>query len=150
MDKTVINITKFRPNAILPVYQTAQAAGMDIHACIDEPIILMPMERKLIPSGIAIELPTGYEAQIRARSSMGLKFGITLVNGIGTIDSDYRGEIGVTLINLSTENFTIEPEMRIAQMIVSKHEKVDWHEVDLLGDTERGKGGFGSTGNGVK
>ncbi len=149
MTKTTINITKFKPNAILPDYQTVGAAGMDVHACIEKSIILKPMERQLIPTGIAIELPIGFEAQIRARSSMGFKFGIALVNGIGTIDSDYRGEIGVTLINLSQQDFVIEPNMRIAQMIIASHEKVVWSEVKSLGDTVRGSGGFGSTGNGV-
>ena len=149
MSNISVKIKKINENAILPDYQTAGAAGMDVHACIEKPIILKPMERQLIPSGIAIELPIGYEAQIRARSSMGLKFGITLVNGIGTIDSDYRGEIGVTLINLSQQDFTIEPNMRIAQMIVARHENVVWKEVDSLDDTKRGSGGFGSTGHGV-
>ena len=144
-----VKIKKLNQKAILPDYQTAGAAGMDVHACIEEPITLKPMERQLIPTGIAIELPIGFEAQIRARSSMGFKFGITLVNGIGTIDSDYRGEIGVTLINLSQQDFVIEPSMRIAQMIVASHESVVWNEVDSLDDTARGSGGFGSTGTGV-
>ena len=144
-----VKIKKLNQKAILPDYQTTGAAGMDVHACIEEPITLKPMERKLIPTGIAIELPIGFEAQIRARSSMGFKFGITLVNGIGTIDSDYRGEIGVTLINLSQQDFVIEPNMRIAQMIVASHESVVWNEVDSLDDTARGSGGFGSTGTGV-
>jgi dUTP pyrophosphatase len=141
-----VKIKKVRSNVVLPEYQTAYSSGMDIHACIDELIILLPMERRIIPTGLAVELPVGYEMQIRARSSMGAKFGITMANGVGTIDSDYRGEISVALINLSKDPFTIEPGMRIAQAIVSKYEHVVWQEVDELGDTDRGAGGFGSTG----
>lgn len=141
-----VRIVRLNKKAILPEYQTAQASGMDLHACIDEPITLMPMERRAIPTGLAIELPVGYELQIRARSSMGFKHGITLVNGIGTIDSDYRGEFSVCLINLSQESFVIEPDMRIAQAVVAAHERVLWQEVESLSETERGTGGFGSTG----
>ncbi len=137
---------KVKEKAILPEYQTAQAAGMDLHACIDAPITLMPMERRAISTGLAVELPVGYELQIRARSSMGLKHGITMVNGIGTIDSDYRGEISVLLINLGQEPFVIEPDMRIAQAVVAAHERVLWQEVESLSETDRGTGGFGSTG----
>lgn len=140
-----IGIKKLKPNAVLPQYQTAQAAGMDLHACLDELVVLQPMERQRIPTGIAISLPDGYEAQIRARSGMGLKYGITMVNGVGTIDADYRGEIGVLLINLSQEAFEVTPDMRIAQMVISKHETVSWNEVDSLDETARGEGGFGST-----
>lgn len=143
---TDVKIVKVNPKATLPVYQTSQAAGMDICACIDKSMTLQPMERAKIPTGLAVELPVGYEMQIRARSSMGFNYGITMVNGVGTIDSDYRGEVGVLLINLGNEPFVIEPNMRIAQMIVSKYEHVSWQLVDKLSETTRGKGGFGSTG----
>jgi len=142
----VVKILKINDKAILPAYQTEHAAGMDIHACLDAPQTLNPLERATIPTGLAIELPTGYEAQIRARSGLGRKYGITMVNGVGTIDSDYRGEFSILLINLSNEPFVIEPGMRIAQMIVARHEHVNWEEVTELNDTERGSGGFGSTG----
>lgn len=141
-----IKIAKLRPSAILPDYQSAHAAGMDIHACLDTPKTLQPMERAMIPTGLAVELPAGYEIQIRARSGLSIKYGITMVNGIGTIDADYRGEIGVLLINLGQEPFLVEPEMRIAQMVVAKYEKINWREVDELDATDRGDGGFGSTG----
>lgn len=131
---------------MLPDYQTAGAAGMDLHACIDEPVTMQPGERKLIPTGLAISLPHGYEAQIRARSGMSIKHGMTMVNGVGTIDADYRGEIGVLMINLGQEVFEIEPDMRVAQMIIARYERAEWHEVETLDDTERGEGGFGSTG----
>ena len=144
-----IKIAKLHNNAILPEYQTAGAAGADLHACLDEPVILQPMQRQMIPAGVAKEIPEGYEVQIRARSGMSIKHGITMVNGIGTIDCDYRGELGVLLINLSEEPFTIEPGMRIAQMVVAKYERVEWREVDQLGETERGGGGYGSTGHTV-
>jgi len=140
-----VQVKKLRDNAILPEYQTAQAAGMDLHACLDAPVTLAPMERRMIPTGFAIMLPDGYEAQIRARSGMSIKHGITMVNGIGTVDADYRGEIGVLMINLGTESFTIEPNMRIAQMVIAKYEKATWQEVDELDETVRGSGGFGST-----
>jgi len=140
-----IAIKKLKPNAILPQYQTAQAAGMDLHACVDEPVTLAPMERRMIPTGLAIALPDGYEAQIRARSGLAIKHGITMVNGIGTVDADYRGEIGVLVINLGAESFTIEPAMRIAQMVVASYETAAWQEVEELDETARGTGGFGST-----
>lgn len=139
-------ITKVRDNAIIPIYQTEYSAGMDLHACIDKPITLKPMERALIPTGLSIELPVGYESQIRARSGLSLKNGIAMANGVGTIESDYRGEYGVVLINFGDAPFVVEPDMRIAQLVVSKYERVKWHEVDSLSDTKRGKGGFGSTG----
>jgi dUTP pyrophosphatase len=145
----VFKITKVRDNAIIPVYQTEHSAGMDLHACINNPIILQPMERALIPTGLSIELPPGYESQIRARSGLSLNNGIALTNGMGTIDSDYRGEYGVAIINLGSEPFVIEPDMRIAQLVISKYEHVDWQEVNSLSKTKRGKGGFGSTGNSV-
>lgn len=140
-----IQIKKLKENAILPDYQTAQAAGMDLHACLDGPVTLAPTERRMIPTGLAIALPDGYEAQIRARSGLSIKHGITMVNGIGTVDADYRGEIGVLVINLGTEDFTIEPDMRIAQMVIAKYEKATWQQADELSETARGEGGFGST-----
>lgn len=140
-----IQIKKLKENAILPDYQTAQAAGMDLHACLDGPVTLAPMERRMIPTGLAVALPDGYEAQIRARSGLSIKHGITMVNGIGTVDADYRGEIGVLVINLGTEDFTIEPDMRIAQMVVARYEKIVWQQADELSETARGEGGFGST-----
>lgn len=142
-------ITKIRKNAIIPTYQTEHSAGMDLCACIDRPITLKPMERALIPTGVSIELPPGYESQIRARSGLSLKYGIALTNGMGTIDADYRGEYGVAVINFGSEPFVIEPDMRIAQLVISKYERVDWQEVDSLSETKRGKGGFGSTGTSV-
>lgn len=141
-----IKVTKLRENAILPEYQTEHSAGMDLHATIDESIILQPMERKVIPTGFAIALPNGYEAQVRARSGLALKHGITTANGIGTIDADYRGEVGAIMINLGTGPFTVEPNMRIAQLVIAKYEKVEWQEVKILNETKRSSGGFGSTG----
>lgn len=140
-----IQIKKLKENAILPQYQTAQAAGMDLHACLDEPVTLAPMERQMIPTGLAIALPDGYEAQIRARSGMSIKHGVTMVNGIGTVDADYRGEIGVLVINLGQEPFVIEPDMRIAQMVIAKYETIAWQQTNELSETVRGEGGFGST-----
>lgn len=140
-----IRIKRLRDNVELPAYQTELAAAMDVQAAIDTPIVIQPMARIAIPAGFAIELPQGYEAQLRARSGLSLKHGICLANGVGTIDADYRGEVGVILINLSNEAFTIEPGMRIAQMVIAKHEIVQWDETDLLSDSKRGKGGFGST-----
>ncbi len=146
MDKLKIKIKKLRENAILPEYQTEHSAGMDLHACIEESVTIKPMERVLIPTGLSIELPLGYESQIRARSGLSLKYGIAIANGVGTIESDYRGEYGVIVINFGTESFVVEPNMRIAQLIISKYEYVDWDEVEQLGDTKRGTGGYGSTG----
>lgn len=140
-----IPIKKLKESAILPEYQTAQAAGMDLHACVDGPVTLAPMERQMIPTGLAIALPVGYEAQVRARSGLSIKHGITMVNGIGTIDADYRGEIGVLVINLGQEPFTIEPDMRIAQLVINRYETATWQVVDELDETARGDGGFGST-----
>lgn len=130
----------------LPSYATPLSAGMDIRANIDAPITLEPLERKLIPTGLYIELPQGYEAQIRPRSGLALKKGISILNSPGTIDADYRGEICVILINLSKEPFIIEDGERICQMVIAKHEQVNWEEVKILGETERGSGGFGHTG----
>ena len=129
-----------------PRYESEQAAGMDIRCNIAEPITLQPLERKLIPTGLFIELPVGYEAQIRPRSGLALKRGLTVLNTPGTIDADYRGEIGVILINLSNEPQTIEPGERICQMVIAKHEQPELLTVEVLGTTERGAGGFGHSG----
>lgn len=131
---------------VLPAYETLHAAGMDMRAELNETIFLQPMERKLIPTGLHIELPVGFEAQIRPRSGLAYKFGISIVNSPGTIDADYRGEIKVLLVNLSTEPFEIKTGDRIAQMIVAKHEQVQWEQVEELTDTTRGHGGYGHTG----
>ncbi len=130
----------------LPRYESAQAAGMDIRCNIAEAVTLQPMERRLIPTGLFIELPAGYEAQIRPRSGLALKRGLTVLNTPGTIDADYRGEVGVILINLSGEAQTIEPRERICQMVIAKHETPEIVEVEELSDTERGAGGFGHSG----
>ncbi len=130
----------------IPKYETTGSAGMDLKATLTEPIILAPTERKLVPTGLFIELPKGYEAQVRARSGLAIKHGITLINCIGTIDSDYRGEIKVPLVNLGTEPFEIKNGERIAQIIVAKYETVEWEIVKKLSKTERGEGGFGHTG----
>jgi dUTP pyrophosphatase len=142
MNIRIINNSK---NA-LPAYETAHAAGMDLRADVEATVLLKPMERKLIPTGLHIELPVGYEAQIRPRSGLAYKFGISIVNSPGTIDADYRGEIKVLLVNLSTEVFEINTGDRIAQMIVAKHEQVQWENVEVLSDTTRGHGGYGHTG----
>ena len=130
----------------LPNYETEGSAGMDLRAEIETPFTLHPLDRCLIPTGIFIELPQGYEAQIRPRSGLAAKRGLTCLNSPGTIDADYRGEIKVILVNLSNETQTIEPKERIAQMVIAKHERVTWQEVSVLNDTQRGAGGFGSTG----
>lgn len=135
-----------RSKHALPNYATAFSAGMDLRANISESIELKPLERKLIPTGLYIELPEGFEAQIRPRSGLAIKKGITVLNSPGTIDADYRGEIGVILINLSAEPFLISDGERICQMIIAKHEKAEWVEVKDLEQTERGEGGFGHTG----
>ncbi len=131
---------------VLPVYETENSAGMDLRADLSDPIELAPMERSLIGTGLYIELPVGYEAQIRPRSGLALKHGITVLNSPGTVDADYRGEIKVVLINLGSEIYKIMPGERIAQMIVNKHEKINWQPVNVLSDTSRGDGGYGSTG----
>ena len=141
-----IKIVRLRPTAILPSYQTEYAAGMDIHACIDHPMVLRPLERAMVGTGLAIELPPGYEAQIRARSGLAIKHGLTMVNGIGTIDGDYRGEVAALVVNLGSVDFVIEPDMRIAQMVIAKYETISWQLADELGQTVRGRGGMGSTG----
>lgn len=130
----------------LPQYGTAQSAGLDLRANLSAPVTLKPLERKLIPTGLFISLPAGSEAQIRPRSGLALKHGISLLNTPGTIDADYRGEIGVIMVNLSNEDFTVNDGDRIAQMVVAKYEQVDWLPVEELDDTERGEGGFGHTG----
>ena len=130
----------------LPAYETLLSAGMDLRAYIDEPITIKPMGRAIIPTGLFISLPAGYEAQVRPRSGLAAKKGITVLNAPGTIDADYRGEIGVILINLSEEEFIIQNGDRIAQMVIARHERIQWEEVDDLDKTSRGTGGFGSTG----
>ena len=130
----------------LPAYATLQSAGMDLRANISEPIVLRPLERKLIPTGLYIALPPGYEAQVRPRSGLALKKGITVLNAPGTIDADYRGEVGVLLINLSQEDFIVNDGERIAQMVIARHEQGTFVEVETLDETERGTGGYGHTG----
>ena len=130
----------------LPQYATEQSAGMDLRANLDEPIVLRPLERRLIPTGLHIALPEGYEAQVRPRSGLALKKGITVLNAPGTIDADYRGEVGVVLINLSQEDFVVNDGERIAQMVIARYEKADFIEVEVLDATERGEGGYGHTG----
>jgi dUTP pyrophosphatase len=130
----------------LPAYETALSAGMDLRANLDESVCLGSLERALIPTGIYIELPEGYEAQIRPRSGLAVKKGISLVNTPGTIDADYRGEIKIILVNLSKDEFTVNDGERIAQMVIARHEKAEWLEVDELNDTKRGQGGFGHSG----
>lgn len=137
-------INKSRNN--LPNYETIGSAGMDLRADTDEVVTLQPLERTLIPTGLFIELPLGYEAQIRPRSGLAIKKGITLVNSPGTIDADYRGEIKIILINLSNETVEIQPSERIAQMVIAKYEQISWETVHVLSETERGEGGFGHTG----
>ena len=130
----------------LPAYATVQSAGMDLRANIDEPIVLKPLERRLIPTGLHIALTAGYEAQVRPRSGLALKKGITVLNSPGTVDADYRGEVGVLLINLSQEDFVINDGERIAQMVIARHEQAEFVEVEVLDETERGEGGYGHTG----
>ncbi|GGE02570.1 dUTP diphosphatase [Psychroflexus salis] len=131
----------------LPAYETSQSAGVDLRANLNEAIHLKSLERVLVKTGLFIELPKGFEAQVRPRSGLALKKGITVLNSPGTIDADYRGEIGVILINLSPENFTIQNGDRIAQLVIAQHEQAEWFEVQELNATSRGEGGFGSTGN---
>lgn len=130
----------------LPAYATSQSAGMDLRANIESPITLHPMERTLVPTGIRIELPEGYEAQVRPRSGLALKHGITVLNTPGTIDSDYRGELKVLLVNLSNDDFEVNAGERVAQMVIARHETATWEEVEVLDETERGEGGYGHTG----
>jgi len=135
-----------KSNNSLPAYETAHAAGMDLKADLQEPVVLKPMQRLLIPTGIYVELPVGFEAQIRPRSGLAFKHGIGIVNSPGTVDADYRGEIKVLLINFSEIDFNINPGDRIAQMVIARHEKINWEEVQVLGETLRGTGGYGHTG----
>lgn len=130
----------------LPNYETEASAGMDLRANISEAVTLKPLERAIVKTGLFIELPVGFEAQVRPRSGLAAKKGITVLNSPGTIDADYRGEIGIILVNLSNEEYTIENGERIAQMVIAKHEHISWEEVEVLGETTRGAGGFGSTG----
>ncbi len=138
----IINRSKHQ----LPLYETNASAGMDLRANIDSPIVLKPLERAIVKTGLFMELPIGYEAQVRPRSGLAAKKGITVLNSPGTVDADYRGEIGVILVNLSNEEFTIENGERIAQLIIAKHERAEWIAVEQLTETSRGEGGFGSTG----
>ena len=142
MKVEIINKSKHQ----LPSYATALSAGMDLRANLDTPIVLQPLERTLVPTGLFIALPEGYEAQVRPRSGLAIKKGITVLNSPGTIDADYRGEVCVILVNLSNEPFTITDGERIAQMVIARHEQVEWLECDVLGETDRGAGGFGHTG----
>jgi len=139
----VINTSKHD----LPQYETLGAAGLDIRASLDEPILLKPLERAIIPTGLFIELPIGFEAQVRPRSGLAAKKGITVLNAPGTVDADYRGEVGVILANVSNEEFLVNDGERIAQLVIAKHERIDWEKVEVLSDTDRGTGGFGSTGS---
>jgi dUTP pyrophosphatase len=138
----IVNKSKHK----LPAYETPASAGVDLRADLDEPVVLKPLERSLIPTGLFIELPVGYEAQIRPRSGLAIKKGITLLNTPGTIDADYRGEIKIILANISNEEFVVNDGERIAQMVIARHEQAEWVEVEELEETERGAGGFGSTG----
>lgn len=140
-----INIIN-RSGHALPNYETIASAGMDLRANIEEPIVLAPLGRAIVKTGLFIELPIGYEAQVRPRSGLAAKKGVTVLNSPGTIDADYRGEIGVILVNLSNEPFTVENGERIAQLIIARHERAEWNEVEVLTETSRGEGGFGSTG----
>jgi dUTP pyrophosphatase len=142
MNVQIINKSKHAT----PNYETIGSAGMDLRANINEPIILKPLERTIVKTGLFIALPVGFEAQVRPRSGLAAKKGITVLNSPGTVDADYRGEIGVILVNLSNEDFIVNDGERIAQLIIAKHERVNWEEVIVLSETERGAGGFGSTG----
>lgn len=143
MNKIKIINRSSNPN---PAYATEHSAGMDIRAFLSEPVELLPLERKLIPTGLFIELPAGYEAQVRPRSGLAINSGITMLNSPGTIDADYRGEIKVIVINLSAEKFLINNGDKIAQMVIAKHESIQWEDVEILNETKRNSGGFGSTG----
>lgn len=142
----MIEIKLVTKSGNIPAYETEGSAGMDLKAVLNEPVILAPGERRLIPTGLFIELPQGYEAQVRARSGLAIKHGITLINCVGTIDSDYRGEIQVPLVNLGQEDFEIKNGERIAQIVIAKYEQISWKITDELSETERGAGGFGHTG----
>lgn len=142
MNVQIINKSKHQT----PAYETSQSAGMDLRANLNEPIVLKPLERAIVKTGLFIALPQGFEAQVRPRSGLAAKKGITVLNAPGTVDADYRGEIGVILVNLSNEDFTVNDGERVAQLVIAKHEQVSWQEVEVLDETERGAGGFGSTG----
>ncbi len=144
---TVLKIQRLPHNVNVPEYKTEGAAGMDLCAAIAEPIVLKPLERKLIPTGLKIELEHGYEAQIRPRSGLSIKHGISLINCVGTVDEDYRGEVCIPLVNLSNQSYVIQPGERVAQMIIAKYEQAKIEVVTELSDTVRGEGGFGSTGS---
>lgn len=146
IEKVNVKVVKLSNDIVLPKYETIGSAGMDVRANILEPLVLGPLERKLIPLGIKMEIPEGYEVQVRPRSGLALKHGIGMVNSIGTIDSDYRGEIGAILINLSKDEYTIQPGERIGQIVLNKISKIEWEIVETLEETERGTGGFGHTG----
>ena len=145
MEKITVNIINNSANP-LPAYETSGSAGMDLRASLDQPMVLEPLQRAMIPTGIHIALPEGYECQIRPRSGLAAKHGITVLNSPGTIDADYRGEIKVILVNLSNEPFTINPGERVCQMVISRYSRAEWVEVETLDETERGSGGFGHTG----
>jgi len=142
MNVQIINTSKHAT----PNYETVGSAGMDLRANLDESVVLKPLERIIVKTGLFIALPIGFEAQVRPRSGLAAKKGITVLNAPGTVDADYRGEIGVILVNLSNQDFTVNDGERIAQLVIAKHERVDWQEVTVLNETERGAGGFGSTG----
>lgn len=142
----ILKIFRMEHNKYVPEYKTEGAAGMDLCAAISEPVVLKPLERKLIPTGLKIELEHGYEAQIRPRSGLSIKHGISLINCVGTVDEDYRGEVCVGLVNLSNDEYTIQPDERIAQMVIARVEQAEIRVVTELSDTQRGEGGFGSTG----
>lgn len=142
MNVKIINKSKH----LIPAYETELSAGMDLRANIDDSITLKPLERVIVKTGLYIALPAGFEAQVRPRSGLAAKKGITVLNSPGTVDADYRGEVGVILVNLSNEDFIIQDGERVAQLVIAKHERVTWKEVEILSETERGAGGFGSTG----
>jgi dUTP pyrophosphatase len=143
MQVKIVNQSKHN----LPAYQTEHAAGMDIYANLDEEVLLQPLQRTLVPTGLFIELPVGFEAQIRPRSGLANKHGITVLNTPGTIDADYRGEVKIILVNLSDQDFVVRDGERIAQMVIARHESITWEQVSVLSETNRGAGGYGSTGN---
>lgn len=141
----IVNVVNKSDNP-LPKYATNGSSGLDVHAFLEEPIVLKPLDRKIIPTGLYLEIPEGYEIQVRARSGMSIKHGITLINGVGTIDSDYRGELGIPIVNLSKEDYEIKSGDKIAQIVLTKYEIIDFKLKDNLDETERNKGGFGHTG----
>lgn len=142
-----VSIKRLKPTASLPVYKTSGSAAADVCACLEESVTLQPGERAIVPTGLAMAIPEGFEVQVRARSGLSAKHGICLANGVGTIDADYRGELGVILINLGSVAFVVEHGMRIAQLVVAHCETANWQEADALDETTRGEGGYGSTGH---